>query len=356
MNNRVPPGMDSDQVFYSAHFMDLAIWEPLVLQVCRQHGLGCRSIDPGVPGTFPTFIVELDSEINQTTPQAVVVKFFGSLFNGPGSFCVEKEIGQWLSQQSLLIHSPAILVADQLDQAWSYLIFERVEGVSIRQFRQSLSDHAWGVVAEQMGVFTKALHTISAVSMPGIVKLSGDSSWSDFVDFLERQRAGCIANHHQWADLPGQLLSQIQDFLLPIEDLLDLSSTPHLIHADLTGDHLLGRLTTDADLHPFAAFSSLPPRGEWENLAIIDWGDARLGNILYELVALSMDLFLADKRLLKIYIDAYGLPDFYCQDFARKALCMVLLHQFPIPAQVYAPYLHAQNLNELAQGIFGVQI
>jgi hypothetical protein len=181
---------------------------------------------------------------------------------------------------------------------------------------------------------------------------TGAPSWSGYVDFLEHQRASCLVNHRQWGDIPAQLLSQVQDYLLPVSELLDFSSSPHLIHADLTGDHLFGQLVSDAPV----ITSDLDPKQSgsgWESLAIIDWGDARIGNILYELVALHLGLFQADKRLLNICLEAYRLPDFYRQDFPRKALCMVLLHQFDMPVQVYTHYLHVQTLQELAEELFG---
>ncbi len=89
-------------------------------------------------------------------------------------------------------------------------------------------------------------------------------------------------------------------------------------------------------------------------MAIIDWGDTRVGNILYELVALHLDLFRGDKHLLKLCLQAYELPIFYQLDFTRKALSMVLLHEFPMPAHVYAPYQDAHSLDELAEAVFGM--
>jgi hypothetical protein len=94
--------------------------------------------------------------------------------------------------------------------------------------------------------------------------------------------------------------------------------------------------------------------GGWKSLAVIDWGDAMTGNILYELVSLYLDLFQSDKQLLKVCLDVYGLPDFYQHDFPRKALSMVLLHQFPLPTRVYAPYIGVKSLQELAECLFAV--
>jgi hypothetical protein len=92
--------------------------------------------------------------------------------------------------------------------------------------------------------------------------------------------------------------------------------------------------------------------GKWQTHAIIDWGDAMTGNILYELVALYLDLFHSDKKLLDIFTAAYGLPDFYRDNFPHQAFSMTLLHQFPMPESVYTPYLHAQSLQAVAHGLY----
>jgi hypothetical protein len=282
------------------------------------------------------------------------MKFFGTLFEGADSFAVERAMGQYLTQQSLPIRSPVILAEGRLTPEWQYLIFEGVSGVSIGQVRQQLSEVSWVRVAGQMGNFMKGLHTATITKLFVISMPTSVMGWEGFVDLLVVQRANCHANHQRWNDLPPGLLEQVQDYLLPVDDLLDLASQPHLIHADLTSDHLLGRLVPVKKTPPIRAQSPQVDEADWDSLAIIDWGDTRVGNILYELVALHMDLFQADKHLLRICLEHYGMPDFYQQDFPRKALCMVLLHQFPMSAQVYAPHRDVQTLQELAEGLFDV--
>lgn len=354
MDNSNPLGVFSDKPFYSAHFMDPELWEPYVRLVCVQHGFGCKRVIPGLPGSFPTFIVEVELKGVQQTHQSVVVKFFGPLFDGADSFRIEQSMGQFLAQQSLPVRSPAILAEGQLSHEWWYLIFEHIPGVSIGQARQQLSAAAWAGVAQQMGAFMKALHAATATSLPFIPMPTFVMSWNGFVDFLEMKNANCYANHQRWNDLPANLLEQVQGFIPPVRQLLDLFSPPHLIHADLTGDHLLGRLAPTPQMPSNAPRAPSLAGTDWHSLAIIDWGDTRIGNILYELVALHLDLFQSDKHLLRICLEAYGLPDFYQQDFPRKALSMVLLHQFPMPAHVYEPHRDARTLYELAERLFGV--
>ncbi len=203
----------------------------------------------------------------------------------------------------------------------------------------------------------KELHSLSATTRP-IIPMGCKSmmSWEGYMEFLTVQRANCFANHQHWYDLPPHFLSGLVDFIPPVEQLLDLESPAHLIHADLTADHLLGKVVPSTQASAMQATEESIATGGmgWESLAIIDWGDCRTGNILYELVALHLDLFQADKRLLRLCLEAYGLPTFYQQDFARKAFSAVLLHQFPMPAQIYVPHQDAHTLDELAELLFGL--
>jgi len=354
MENSSSLGLFINAPFYSAHFMELALWEPYVHQVCKRHGFGGKRIFPGLPGTFPTFIVESDAEDVRHYSASVVVKFFGPLYDGADSFHVEQSMGYFLAQRSLPVYSPVIIASGQLTPDWWYLIFEHIPGVSIGQVRQQLSADAWVGVAQQMGIFMKKLHTATAMTLSVLLQPTSAVGWEGYVDFLEEQRDHCYANHLGWNDLLPHLLEQVTDFILPADQLLDLSSLPHLIHADLTSDHLIGRLASTPETSPKVPQSPPTNTMDWHTLAIIDWGDTRIGNILYELVALHLDLFHVDKRLLRICLDAYGLPDFYWQDFTRKALSMVLLHQFPMPASVYSPHRDAHTLQELAECLFGI--
>jgi Phosphotransferase enzyme family len=354
MENHVPSELKYDRTFYSAHFMDLALWEPIVQQVCSKHDLGCERITPGIAGTFPTFLVELDSFPKITPPQSVVVKFFGPLFDGDRSFLIEREMGEWLSRQSLPIPSPAIQVQDRFDPDWSYLIFEGVQGESVRQAWQLLSTRNFDEIAGEVGAYLKVLSTASLTGIPGSLHSANGEGWAEFIDFLDQQRTSCRANHLLWGDLPSQVVQQIEPYLLPLDELLDFSSPPHLIHADLTGDHLFGCLGAGGLSKPTHTLSLQPTGNEWKTLAIIDWGDARIGNILYELVAVHIDLFQVEKRLLSICIDHYGLPDFYMHNFARKAFCMALLHQFPLPAWIASSFSEVQSMQEFAECLYGV--
>jgi hygromycin-B 7''-O-kinase len=336
MDNFADLSSFTDLTYYSAHFMDLQLWEPYVRKVCQWHDIQCNRVSPGLPGTFPTFIVEQDSTVEWQNNHSVVVKFYGPPFDGANSFYIERDMGGWLNTQPLPIPSPSILAEGKLEAVWKYLVFEYVAGVSIGQVREKLTKGDLFRVAHLMGESMHCLHTFTSTAHPGHpTAIKPDIS--TFAIFLENQRTRCVVNHKAWNDLPIHLHEELPSFLLPVVGLIDFSTQPHLIHADLTADHVLGRLEND----------------RWQTLAIIDWGDARTGNILYELVALHLDLFQGDCHLLYDCLEAYDLPNFYRKDFAHKALSMVLLHQFPMPACIYAPHQDARTLSELAERLFG---
>jgi hygromycin-B 7''-O-kinase len=326
----------TDRAFYSSHFMDATFWEPYVRQVCLEHRVGCERIFPAVPGSFPTFIVE-SGDLGSSIHFRVVAKFFGPLFDGVGSFRIERDVGRWLEAQYLPIPSPAILAEGQLNPDWSYLLFEHVPGVSIGQLRSRLIQDDLLAIAHQVGEFLNCLYALPLDSLATSSPLL-QPTWDGYARFLHQQGLNCLANHQAWEDLPEHLLSQIESFLMPVEQLVDFSAPPHLIHADLTADHLLGSLVN----------------GRWQTGAFIDWGDAMTGNLLYELVALHLDLFLANKHYLRNCLEAYRLPPFFQDDFPRKALNLVLLHQFPMPASIYQPHLDVHSLPELAERLFGI--
>ncbi|MBE0699083.1 MAG: phosphotransferase, partial [Anaerolineaceae bacterium] len=130
---------------------------------------------------------------------------------------------------------------------------------------------------------------------------------------------------------------QIEKFLPPLETLVDHNRPVHLIHSDLTRDHLLGQVV----------------EGRWQTLGLIDFGDAMTGDLLYELAALHLDLFRGDRRLLSTFLAAYGLNPAERSGLARKALATALLHQFNVFGGLPPEMLQVKTLEALAETLWG---
>jgi aminoglycoside phosphotransferase len=320
---------------YRQHFMDADLWCPYVLEVCRRHefssaDIKCGKLRAGLAGTYPTFIVD----------DRWVVKFFGRLYEGELAFETEQQAHRLLAGDCT-IPAPALIASGLLfgndaDWNWPYLIFEYIPGVSIGEVYGQVSLDDKSILARNLGRITRQLHQLSLVGAPLF-----QPSWEAFISLLQEQRAHCAASHREWNTLPQHLIEQIEAFLLPIDQLVNRQASPHLIHADITGDHLLGRLE----------------EGHWVTLGLIDFGDAMIGNIFYELVALHLDLFRCDKRLLKVYLEVYGLDEHSRQEFPTKALNMALLHRFDVFDSLFKMIPQAREvttLKELARLLWGM--
>lgn len=315
---------------YVRLFTDAGFWAPYVREVCGRHGLGCAAIRTGVPGTCPVFIVD----------ETWVVKFFGRLFDGAKSAAAEREAGR-LAGLDGAIRTAKLAAWGELgtgvtcpgEWPWPYLIFEYVRGVSIGEVMDRLTREDRLQAARDLGETVRRLHALPLEGSPVFPNDHGA-----YLRFLEGQRAGLAGRLREWGSLPKRLIDQVEDFMPPLEALVDRSRPPHLIHADLTRDHLLGRFEN----------------GRWASLALIDFGDARTGSLLYELAALHLDLFNAEKPLLAAFLDTYGLDAEARAGLPRKALATALLHQFDVFQPLRAELANAGSLEELAEQLWRV--
>jgi hygromycin-B 7''-O-kinase len=312
---------------YVRHFMDLQLWEPYVRWVCANNALPCQQVRGGLAGTCPTFIVD----------ERWVVKFFGRLFDGGSAFAVEREAARLVS---LVEEIPAatLLASGQLfpqgeSWPWPYLVFAFIPGASIGEASAAIAAEERMKIGAEMGRIVCKLHQIALDDSPLFHPI-----WSEYLDFLTAQRGGCADRHRKWGSLPQRLIDQIDAYLTPADEWIEAGNKPHLIHADLTRDHLLGQVK----------------QGRWTTGGLIDFGDARVGDLYYELAALNLDLFDADQQMLKHFLDAYG--DHHADDrFQRKAMSAALLHQFDVigPVLQRQPVLkNAGSLEELAEWLW----
>lgn len=316
---------------YRQHFMDADYWRPYVRLVCQRHSFTpYQEIRAGLAGTYPTFIVE----------DRWVVKFFGQLFEGGSAFEVERQIGRLLTPEAR-IPAPAVIASGQLfedstDWPWPYLIFEFIPGISIGEVYEQVNFSDKLKVAQMMGEITRRFHQLP-LSGNGLLQ----PTWEAYDNLLQTQHAHCKAFHQAEQTMPRYLIEQIEDFLLPVEALIDRGCSPHLIHADLTADHLLGRLD----------------KGRWTTLGLIDFGDATVADLGYELIALHLDLFRCNKRLLAAYLAAYGLDEQALCTLPAKAMSLTLLHRFNVLEGLFGHYPKADavsTLDELASLLWDI--
>ena len=289
---------------YRRLFFDADHWAPYVTWVARKHAdMDEPTIRKGLAGTYPTFIVD----------DALVVKFYGEQFRGEPTHAAELAVAMSRPEERG-IPAPRMVAHGSLYEGssgwpWPYVVFEFVEGVSIGEAHERVSHGDKVGIAREVGAMARALHD-APVPADGPFA----PTWDAYAAFLDAQRARCVENHREWGDLSPDLTSQIDDYLAPTSELIDRSRPAHLIHADMTADHLLGVEEADG----------------WRTTALIDFGDAMVGDHLYELVALHLDMFHCDKALRGAYLDAYGVDRSLRRTLPRRAMSTTLLHQFDV--------------------------
>ena len=293
------------------------------------HARGCcvRSVYPpraahGLPGTNPVFLVD----------DKYAVKLFTDLFGDPSSS--EQEIGFY----ELLASQPEIPAPELLAHGalfdnrngwrWPWIITTILPGRSLTEDRSRLSaddlDRAATFAAE-------VLRRIHSLPTHGSTRLA--STWSNFDRFLAGTRAKCVAEHVRHGSIPDHLLSLIDDYVL------DRSSPPRLLHCDLNADHVFGEFRN----------------GRWAPTGILDFADAKVGDPLYDWIALHHGLFNFDKRLLRRFMAEYGarLP----AEFPHRSMSFALLHECDVFDELFtgdAAACEATTWKELARMIWDI--
>jgi hygromycin-B 7''-O-kinase len=318
---------------YRERFSSASYWQLYVETVCARHHLTPHTtIRCHNPGTYPTFIID----------DRWVVKFFGELFNGPSGYTAELDANLLVTRDGH-IPAPALLDRGELLEPsqgwrWPYLIFAFMPGISLGDaFAQiSLTDKL--ALARQLGELAHHLHHL---------RLDGTSvlkpCWDCYAAMLRRLHPTCAQRQRTWQSLPAPLCDQIDGYLLPLDQLLDENQPPALLHADITGDHVLGA----------------EQNGHWVMQGLIDFGDAMAGDPAYELIPLHMDAFRCDKRLLAAYLDAYGVAQSARPALLQKAMSLALLFQFNIFSGIFQRYPQAaglKSLDELADLLWNPEV
>ena len=318
-----------DRETYGKHFTDVTYWQPYVKEVCLRHHIEpCRQIHSGLPGTHPVFIVD----------ERYVIKFFTYYFGGAESLAVETDLYHlFAGNPPLSIPVPTLITQGNLfsednEWPWPYLITNVISGTGLVEVYEQVHYEDLLSLADSLGLFLRQLHNLN-LSQSNVFK----PTWDAFAESIEEQRCTCVERHQHWRTLPTHLIAQIEGYLLPMDRLFDIRTTPHILHCDLNADHVFG---------------FLDDQKRWHTTGIIDFGDAIVGDWHYDLIALHMGLFRGDKQLLHVFLDSYDPEHLLRTDFVHVAMSYQLMRRFDSLAQFFKrrPELHdMKSLEELAE-------
>jgi hygromycin-B 7''-O-kinase len=317
----------ADRTAYGALFTNTAYWQAYVAVICARHGLECHTIRSGLPGTNAVFLVD----------QQYAVKLYSDLFGGSHSFPAERECYALIAA-ALTIAAPVLIASGELfDSAsgwpWPYLVTSLLPGMSLGE-SDALSDSNQIELATWLGTFLRQIH-----GLPLAQNLHLRANWGHFLAFLHHQRAQVVEQHTRWGVLPPHLITALEDYLPPVAQLVDQTHPPRLLHCDLNADHVLGDFVG----------------GQWLPSGVIDFGDAKVGDPVYELVALHLGLFRGNKTLLNAALSAYA-DSCILIDLPRRAMAYTLLHEFNVLEGMHEQIQTIATLEDLAEHIWNITI
>lgn len=292
---------------YGRSLSDEVFWSPYVKAVMDRHDLPWQAPSAGFVGTFPTMVAGNH-----------VVKLFGARFAGADQHHVERTLLSVLADEPRV---PRLVAEGTLYRgggwSWPYLVMTRMGGTAWRD--ASLDGADARVVVRELGEMTRNLHRTEP---PAVLARR--------TDLLTTLRPGLLRRHREWGTLPERLITQIPAYLATHDGRADR----RLVHADLTEDHVFVEVA-----------------GRPRLVGVIDWADAAVTDPYYELVALHLGAFRADKALLSAFLSGYGWP--MGEDFVGRAMAATLSHQFDVLRQVVGDVADVASIGELAERLWG---
>lgn len=302
---------------------DASYWRPLVEEALQQNQI---SIEPMVPieqdGTNANFWYGTDKVLKVYTP------FFG----GRESRGMEVAALKNLAQEGGL-PVPKVLAKGELEPLerewkWPWALFERLPGRTLASIWPGLTQSERHDYAFQLGTLLRRIHKAVPNSE---LSQTFQSVWpKGFAEFLTRQHQ-VVSSKSELAVIP------IYDEILRLSPTGLVSGWPALLHGDLDGSHIL---VQDGKVG-----------------GIIDFGDAKLGDPLYDFVSIHHDLFQLDRALLGEFLKGYGKKPSEEPRFRDRLVTYTILHESGFVDRLtrWATHSGATTLGDLALWMWGTE-
>lgn len=316
---------------------------------------------------------------------------------------------------------------------WPYIVTKRCKGNIFAYLRDTLSDDDVLHLASFLGDQLRNLHLLPLPNFQhvihlGVNKLSLARTFSSLVEGSKTSAANAstrevserfnippewelviatldvrkknIKNRlAQWGDpIPGLLIEDVEEYLP--HDLTmflhlikgndgsyNICGSPTWIHSDMMDDnihmepcqpmHCFGEDASDASVIADGKLDSC--NGErrlrkWQPTHILDFSDLSIGDPLYDLIPIYLDVFRGDAYLLKKLLESYKLPlagriadldAFHCgpadnwkklKRISYRAMCYCILHEENVLGHIFSLWKElraAKSWDEVEEVVWG---
>jgi hygromycin-B 7''-O-kinase len=279
------PGIDTLAEF-EAFRLQSERWCPAVAAVLQEHGLSSDDLENLGGGNL---IVGTQTHVIKLAPRT-----FAREIQAETTFLQH-------APPDLPLSLPLLHASGEVD-SWTYVIETRLPGETLGSRWEEVEMDDRVMILRAIGRWLAVLHH-SEIRSHGVLA----DAWSDF---LSKQLAACASRQSRWG-----VSSSIVD---GIENYLDSAAvtgrtTTTMLHADLTDENVL--LERDGS--------------RWRISAVIDFGDARIGDPLYDLITPGLLIARGDRLLLEALLDGYGIePSMRSAALRKTLMAYSILHSF----------------------------
>ncbi|XP_021900784.1 F-box protein At1g78280 [Carica papaya] len=223
-----------------------------------------------------------------------------------------------------------------------YIITKRCKGKIFAQLRDTLSLEDALNLASFLGEQLHNLHLLPCPPLNNLNFLDGvhkvnlplvsdcledvphkpnvPAEWEIFVRVLGRRKKDVKSRLNMWGDpIPNTLIEKVDEYIPNdfFANLLDLYEDADCltkvnkpwswIHSDIMDDNVHmepSNLIGDGSINGYAVHK----KGSWSPSHILDFSDLSIGDPIYDLIPIYLDIFRGDSHLLKQLLESYKLP------------------------------------------------
>lgn len=202
----------------------------------------------------------------------------------------------------LCIQTPVVEYAGALS-TWSYLVMNRVEGILLETIWETMNDDNKAIILHELGLLISEVHTLP---INGLEKIG--SNWNIFIN----EQIRCCIERHRSFDLPEYLIKEIPEYIAGVPFSLLCVDKPVLLTGEYTPMNILVKKHDET----------------WHLSGLIDFGDVMLGLPEYDLLGPGAFLIQGNKKLLKIFLTAYGHSNQFTDELSHRLTSLMLLHRY----------------------------
>lgn len=298
---------------------DASFWRPYIEEAFKAQELALE----------PILALEDDgTNANFWLGSNKILKIFTPFCHGRESKGMEVAALRSLADSDL--PTPKVLARGELmpldeDWKWPFLVTDRLPGRTLQAMWPEMPHEQRLGFAFQIGDLLRRLHKV--IPSPELSR-TFQANWPlGFSDFLKRQHQ-LVTNKSELAVIP------IYEEILRMSPGTLTAGWPALVHGDLDGTHLLvqnGQIT-----------------------GMIDFGDAKIGDPLYDFVTVQLDLFEQDPRLFAEMLRGYNIDPKQERNFNQRLTAYAILHEWPLVNDLpkWAVRSGAHSLGDLGEWLW----